>query len=242
MSSCTLHVNVGVFTRTPFSPYPAWWTQLFGGWMEHLWLWCLAEFLRFKGRKNIYLYSSYLTIEWALIVNCYRVRLLLRYRQLLTGTDLSCRFCWIGQGSFISSVRLQIRLVFFPKNISNLNCSIKVQLGDFIEQEGDLPPHCVHLLVYRCWSVIVGLPFLIAVTFFFRFFFPGKENRTNEQCTAHTLIVCAALLIRINRSVVSFFVRTGKRWDTNIYSTVGLLLLVRIIHTRLFLSFSFGKE
>jgi hypothetical protein len=78
--------------------------------------------------------------------------------------------------------------------------SIKVQLGDFIEREGDLPPHCVQLLVYRCWSVIVGLPVLIAVTFF-RFIFPGKENRTNEHCTAHTLIVCAA----IDRSLVFSF-------------------------------------
>jgi hypothetical protein len=34
---------------------------------------CLAEFPRLKGRKNIYLHSSYLTIEWALIVNCYRI-------------------------------------------------------------------------------------------------------------------------------------------------------------------------
>jgi hypothetical protein len=71
-----------------------------------------------------------------------------------------------------------IRLVFFPKNISNLNCSIKVQLGDFIEWEGDLPPHCVQLLVYRCWSVIVGLPVLIAVTFFFGSSF--RERRIEQ--------------------------------------------------------------
>jgi hypothetical protein len=52
---------------------------------------------------------------------------------------------------------------FFPQNISNLNCSnIKVQLGDFIDRLG---PAAV-LLVYRCWSVIVGLSVLIAVAFF----------------------------------------------------------------------------
>jgi hypothetical protein len=245
MSSCTLHVSVGVFTRTPFSPYPAWWTQLFGGWMEHLWLWCLAEFLRFKGRKNIYLYSSYLTIEWALIVNCYRVRLLLRYRQLLTGTDLSCRFCWIGQGSFISSVRLQIRLVFFPKNISNLNCSIKVQLGDFIEQEGDLPPHCVHLLVYRCWSVIVGLPFLIAVTFFFGSSFRERRiEQMNNVLRTRWLFALHCWSASIDRSLVFSFEQerdetqiSTAQWDFCCHCG-----MVRIIHTRLFLSFSFGKE
>jgi hypothetical protein len=71
------HASVGVFTRTPLLPYPTWWSQLFSGWMEHLWM---DAWLYFPGFKvgQIYVYSSFLTIldKVALILNRCGVRFL----------------------------------------------------------------------------------------------------------------------------------------------------------------------
>jgi hypothetical protein len=52
------HVNVGVFTRTPFS-CSAWWIQLFDGALVDAWLY-------FPGLKvgNIHLFSFFLKIWW----------------------------------------------------------------------------------------------------------------------------------------------------------------------------------
>ncbi len=55
------HVSVGVFTGTSF--FLSRLVDSIGfGWMDRLWI-CLAVFPRLKGRTNIYLFSSFKTID-----------------------------------------------------------------------------------------------------------------------------------------------------------------------------------
>jgi hypothetical protein len=116
---------VGVFTRIPFSPYPDWSIQLFGGWMEHLLdLGGCGAWLNFPGSKVgktfISIPLSGLRLEWALIMNRYRVRLFLIYMRLLTGTVISCRFRRLVQGSLNSSKDDYRSGLFFPQKYFKL--------------------------------------------------------------------------------------------------------------------------
>jgi hypothetical protein len=154
-----VHVNVGVFTRTPFLPYPVWWCNLnssVDGWSN-----CgyLAVFPRHKGRRPNW---SLFFLLVALIFNRYVVG----YRVTIIPDELGgwlqlfflspFFFFFLSQGSLkISFVeRFQIRLVFVPhiffssitfENIWTFNTWSKVQQDNFLTKR-QLSPHRHHLI------------------------------------------------------------------------------------------------
>jgi hypothetical protein len=67
-----VHVNVGVFTRTPFIPYPVWcgWNSSADGWSNCR---CLAVFPRHKGRTKLTSILPFSQFLVGLIINRYLI-------------------------------------------------------------------------------------------------------------------------------------------------------------------------
>ncbi len=127
---------VWVYSRGRPISYPAWWIQLFCGWIS---FGCLAVFPRHKGRKTASLF--FLFVYWATLVinrfdstNIPELGDWLELFVVLTHWSFFCR-------SRKTADQARFSTFYDELNNQKRKTSSKVQLENVIDPKGNLPPH-----------------------------------------------------------------------------------------------------